>query len=208
MITSVALLCSCPCWSHHCCRPVDCSTQTALPLEPGFINKTIYGNKVGTGWGVGGSAIRRLQQSQNGLPTSDSQAVSNASCFDLQKPKVKESSTTYMLYKHCQLPCHGLTRKWVIILIPGISWPGLPRKWVRIVIPGISCRTSSSFSAAIVIALATSPSYHSNTSGLGFYIRETRIMNKSGSSVFTCLFCGMGVFVLLTACVTYAVTNH
>lgn len=76
---------------HHCCRPVDCSTQTVLPLKPGFINKTIYKDQVETGWGVGtsGSAVRRLQQSKNGMPTPSGLPASNASCFDLPKPTVR-----------------------------------------------------------------------------------------------------------------------
>ena len=70
------------CWWHHDCRPVDCSTKQVLPFEPGFVSKTIYKDQVGSGWGVGGSAIRRLQDLNQGLSRS------NASCFDLQTADV------------------------------------------------------------------------------------------------------------------------
>lgn len=32
-------------------RPVDCTTKQPLQFNPGFINQTIYGERVETGWG-------------------------------------------------------------------------------------------------------------------------------------------------------------
>lgn len=32
-------------------RPVDCTSKKPLNFNPGFINQTIYGDKVETGWG-------------------------------------------------------------------------------------------------------------------------------------------------------------
>ena len=32
-------------------RPVDCNSKQPLQFSPGFINQTIYGDKVETGWG-------------------------------------------------------------------------------------------------------------------------------------------------------------
>ena len=31
-------------------RPVDCATQQPLAFNPGFVNQTIYGDRVETGW--------------------------------------------------------------------------------------------------------------------------------------------------------------
>ena len=64
---------------------MGCSQKEALPLEPGFVNKTIYEDQLGSGWGVGGSAIWRLQEPEQGLFRS------NASCFDLQTTNVSDS---------------------------------------------------------------------------------------------------------------------
>ena len=49
------------------CRPVSCSTSQALPLEPGFVNSTIYQDQLGSGWGVGGSAVKWLQHASSFL---------------------------------------------------------------------------------------------------------------------------------------------
>ena len=109
------IMACCPlmCWPYHCCRPVDCTTRTALPLEPGFVDKTIYKDQLASGWGVGtgGSTVRRLQQSQNGL------SGSNASCFDLQTEKVSNYVT--MSLRHHQLPCPALP-------CPALPYPILP----------------------------------------------------------------------------------
>lgn len=35
------------------CRPVDCYTHEPLVFLPGFVNSTIYGDRVETGWGFG-----------------------------------------------------------------------------------------------------------------------------------------------------------
>jgi hypothetical protein len=32
-------------------RPVDCTSKQPLNFNPGFVNQTIYGDKVETGWG-------------------------------------------------------------------------------------------------------------------------------------------------------------
>lgn len=32
-------------------RPVDCTTKQPLQFDPGFVNQTIYGDRVETGWG-------------------------------------------------------------------------------------------------------------------------------------------------------------
>ena len=78
------------------CRPVDCSTKQALPLDPGFVNSTIYEDQLGSGWGVGGSAVKRLQRSEAGLNKS------NAACFDLPKAEVCDLIT--MANRYCQEP--------------------------------------------------------------------------------------------------------
>ena len=38
--------------SEHgsCCRPVDCYTKVPLDYLPGYINETIYGDNIETGW--------------------------------------------------------------------------------------------------------------------------------------------------------------
>jgi hypothetical protein len=35
------------------CRPVDCYTHEPLVFTPGFVNATIYGDQVETGWNFG-----------------------------------------------------------------------------------------------------------------------------------------------------------
>ncbi|KAL3133728.1 hypothetical protein ABBQ32_008218 [Trebouxia sp. C0010 RCD-2024] len=74
-------------------RPVDCSTKAALPLEPGFVNKTIYKDQVGTGWGVGGTAVRRLQQDR-GL------FKSNATCFAMPQ----DGDDIFFFCRECDRP--------------------------------------------------------------------------------------------------------
>ena len=96
----------CSCWTNHCCRPVDCSSKKALPLEPGFVNKVIYKDQVGSGWGVGGSAVWTLQTPNQGL------FGSNASCFDLDddvSDHVKTISQRLLPALPCPaLPCPAL----------------------------------------------------------------------------------------------------
>jgi len=41
------------CSSSLSCRPVDCYTHEPLVFTPGFVNATIYGDQVETGWNFG-----------------------------------------------------------------------------------------------------------------------------------------------------------
>ena len=118
-------------------RPVDCSTKKAPPLEPGFVSKTIYKDQMGSGWGVGASAVRSLQALHQGV------SGSNASCLDLQTADVSTSQTMSAPSPCPALPC------------PALPCPALLCTWV---ISGMTCRISYFLSAAVVIALATSPS--------------------------------------------------
>ena len=95
------------------CRPVSCSTSQALPLEPGFVNSTIYQDQLGSGWGVGGSAVKWLQQSGAGLNKS------NAACFDLPKAEVCNPITMANTYYQDPRP--------TLPLLLALPCPALPR---------------------------------------------------------------------------------
>ena len=108
----------CTCWTYTCCRPVYCSSKKALPLEPGFVSETIYKDQVGSGWGVGGSAIWTLQEPKQGL------SGSNASCFDLQTAvsdlvRCSEPSASDWCPPCPALPCPALP-------CPALPCPALP----------------------------------------------------------------------------------